>query len=73
MSRLRPAIRLELDEIDAIAGWDGAGEEIEGGLEAFFIRDELEGRDRNAYAMSHVGWGFHPGARWDSMQANPNQ
>lgn len=52
---------------------DGYMEDIEGGLEAFFIRDELEGHGQNAYAMSHVGWGFHPGARWDSMQTNPNQ
>lgn len=23
--------------------------------------------DREAYAVSHVGWGMNPGARWDSM------
>jgi len=24
-------------------------------------------RDRNAYAVSHVGWGLNPRARWDAM------
>jgi 2,5-dihydroxypyridine 5,6-dioxygenase len=52
---------------------DGFVERIEGGLEAVFIRDEVQAHDRNAYAMSHVGWGFHPAARWESLQLNPNQ
>jgi 2,5-dihydroxypyridine 5,6-dioxygenase len=23
--------------------------------------------------VSHIGWGLHPGARWDALQADPNQ
>ena len=42
---------------------------IEGdGLDAELMRTYYEGwDDPNAYAVSHVGWGLNPGARWDSL------
>jgi 2,5-dihydroxypyridine 5,6-dioxygenase len=51
-------IRVEEDFITAIKG---------DGLDALQFRDYLEAwDDRNAYGMSHVGWGMNPGARWVS-------
>jgi len=42
---------------------------IEGsGLDAQLMRDYYAGwDDPNAYAVSHVGWGLNPGARWDAL------
>ncbi|MBT3989910.1 MAG: peptidase M29 [Rhodospirillaceae bacterium] len=42
---------------------------IEGdGLDAQLMRSYYEGwNDPNAYAISHVGWGLNPGARWDAL------
>ena len=41
---------------------------IEGdGVDALHFREYLEAwDDRNAYGLSHVGWGMNPGARWVS-------
>ena len=37
------------------------------GIDALHIREYLAAwEDRNAYGMSHVGWGMHPGAKWVS-------
>ena len=47
----------------------GFVEEIEGsGLDAELMRDYF-GRwnDRNAYGISHVGWGLHENALWDAL------
>ena len=52
---------------------DGFIEQIEGGLEAFFILDLLRKFDRRAYAVSHIGWGLNENARWDALKLNPNQ
>ena len=43
--------------------------EIEGdGLDADLMREYYEAfNDQNAYAISHVGWGMNPAARWDSL------
>ena len=43
---------------------------IEGqGLDAELMRSYLEAwGDREAYAVSHVGWGMNPRARWDALQ-----
>ena len=43
---------------------------IEGeGLDAQLMRSYLEAwGDREAYAVSHVGWGMNPRARWDALQ-----
>ena len=42
--------------------------EIRGeGLDALHLREYMEAwGDRNAYGLSHVGWGMHPGAKWVS-------
>lgn len=42
---------------------------IEGdGLDAELMRSYFAAwGDREAYAVSHVGWGMNPGARWDSL------
>ena len=42
---------------------------IEGsGLDAELMRSYYQGwNDPLAYAISHVGWGLHPGARWDAL------
>ena len=38
------------------------------GLDAELMRTYYEGwDDPNAYAVSHVGWGLNPGARWDAL------
>jgi len=46
----------------------GAIRSIEGGLEAKYLRRHLESyRDPDAYAVSHVGWGLQPKARWTAL------
>jgi 2,5-dihydroxypyridine 5,6-dioxygenase len=53
--------------------------EIEGDLDAEFLREYMrEFRDEEAYAVSHLGWGLQPRARWtalgllDKAQTNGN-
>lgn len=43
--------------------------DIEGdGLDAHLFRSYLEAwGDKEAYAVSHVGWGMNPAARWDAL------
>ena len=37
------------------------------GIDALHFREYMEAwDDRNAYGMSHVGWGMNPGAKWVS-------
>jgi 2,5-dihydroxypyridine 5,6-dioxygenase len=58
---LEAPIRLtvENDYVTAIAGK---------GLDAELMRSYFAAwGDREAYAVSHVGWGMNPGARWDAM------
>jgi 2,5-dihydroxypyridine 5,6-dioxygenase len=48
---------------------------IEGGLDAKLMRDWLEDgktndSDRDPYAVSHLGWGLNPQARWYGMALN---
>ena len=48
---------------------DGHVISIEGGLDAELMRDWLEDgktseNDRDPYALSHLGWGINPQARW---------
>lgn len=51
---------------------DGYITNIEGGTMALLLRDEMERHDDpNAFAISHIGWGLHEGARWDSVILNP--
>ena len=38
------------------------------GVDAALMKSYLEAwGDREAYAVSHVGWGMNPAARWDSL------
>ncbi len=48
---------------------DGFVEEIVGtGLDAELLRDYFaRWNDRNAYGISHVGWGLHENALWDAL------
>jgi 2,5-dihydroxypyridine 5,6-dioxygenase len=49
-------------ENDFVTAIDGQG------LDADLMRSYFEGwDDPNAYAISHVGWGLNPGARWDAL------
>lgn len=53
------ALTLEDDRITAIEGE---------GVDARLMRDTLSAwGDPNAYAVSHVGWGLNPAARWDAL------
>jgi len=53
------ALTIEHDRVVSIEG---------DGLDAQLMRTYYEGwDDPNAYAVSHVGWGLNPGARWDSL------
>ena len=46
----------------------GAVVSIEGGLDAFLIRDYIEGwEDPEGYMISHTGWGSHPRALWNAI------
>ncbi len=52
-------LRIANDHIEAIAGQ---------GLDADLMRSYIAAwGDRSAYAVSHVGYGLNPAARWDSM------
>ena len=58
---LRDTITLQIENDSVVA--------IEGqGVDADMMRGYFEAwRDRDAYAVSHVGWGMNPAARWDAM------
>jgi 2,5-dihydroxypyridine 5,6-dioxygenase len=54
---------------------DGFITKLEGGLDAKLMRDWLEDgkaddSDRDPYALSHLGWGLNPQARWYSLAMN---
>ncbi len=58
---LETPVQLTIDD-DYVTAIDGDG------LDAELMRSYLAAwNDRDAYAVSHVGWGLNPGARWDSM------
>ncbi|WP_341957708.1 2,5-dihydroxypyridine 5,6-dioxygenase [Pseudomonas sp. RC10] len=41
---------------------------IEGGVDAALLRDYMESfADPEAYAISHIGWGLQPRARWSTL------
>ena len=67
---VQDAVRLEIR--------DGFVTRIEGGLDAKLMRDWLEdGKasddDRDPYAVSHLGWGLNPQARWYSLALNGDE
>jgi 2,5-dihydroxypyridine 5,6-dioxygenase len=52
---------------------DGFVCKVEGGMEAKLMRHWLDDNktgpdDRDGYAVSHLGWGLNPQARWDNMK-----
>jgi 2,5-dihydroxypyridine 5,6-dioxygenase len=52
-------MRVENDYVTSIAG---------DGLDAELMRSYIEAwGERDAYAVSHVGWGMNPRARWDAL------
>jgi 2,5-dihydroxypyridine 5,6-dioxygenase len=54
-------VRLEILD-DYIMGIDGDG------LDAELFRSYIAAwDDRDAYAVSHVGWGMNPAARWEAL------
>jgi 2,5-dihydroxypyridine 5,6-dioxygenase len=55
----RVELTVEDDHVVKIAG-DGLDAAL---MESYFAAWD----DRNAYAVSHVGWGMNPRARWDSL------
>jgi 2,5-dihydroxypyridine 5,6-dioxygenase len=60
-------VRLEIE--------DGHISRIEGGLDAKLMRDWLDDNktgpdDRDPYAVSHLGWGMNPQARWYGIALN---
>lgn len=45
---------------------------IEGGDDARMLRTEMESfKDPEAYAVSHIGWGVDPRAKWDALLTQP--
>jgi 2,5-dihydroxypyridine 5,6-dioxygenase len=47
---------------------DGVITSIEGGFEAKYLRQHMESyNDPNAFAVSHVGWGLQPKAKWGGL------
>ncbi len=66
-----PYNRYVTDEV-RIAVRDGFIRKIEGGLDAKLMNNWLDGNkahedDRDGHAISHLGWGLNPQARWDNM------
>jgi len=46
----------------------GYATRIDGGLEAELLREYMEGfNDPEGYAISHIGWGLQPRARWSTL------
>ena len=57
---------------------DGHVVKIEGGLDAALMSDWLDDgktseRDRDPFAVSHLGWGMNPQSRWNWMGLNGDQ
>jgi 2,5-dihydroxypyridine 5,6-dioxygenase len=47
---------------------NGYATKIEGGVDAALLRDYMETfNDPEGYAISHVGWGLQPRARWSTL------
>jgi 2,5-dihydroxypyridine 5,6-dioxygenase len=57
---------------------DGFITRLEGGLDAKLMRDWLDDgkadeSDRDPYAISHLGWGLNPQARWYALAMNGDE
>ncbi len=67
---LQDPVRLQIENDHAVRVEALAGQ---GGVDAELMRGYLQAwgqssKDREAYAVSHVGWGLNRRARWDAMQ-----
>lgn len=60
-------LTIEDDHVVDIAGGGLDAELMRGYFAAWGNHDGDNAADRNAYAVSHVGWGCNRGARWDAM------
>ena len=74
MTRILPFCRFVTDPV-RLEVREGHVTKVEGGLDAKLMRDWLEdGKesdgDRDPYAVSHLGWGMNPQARWYWMGLN---
>lgn len=64
---LIPWQRLVRDEV-ALSVKDGFIVDVEGGADAFVLRDYFEAwEDPQVWAISHMGWGVHPIASWSAF------
>jgi 2,5-dihydroxypyridine 5,6-dioxygenase len=51
---------------------DGYIRSIVGGTDATMLREQMESfKDPEAYAVSHIGWGVDPRAKWDALLSQP--
>lgn len=51
---------------------DGYIRTIEGGQDAQMLREQMKSfKDPEAYAVSHIGWGVDPRAKWDALLSQP--
>jgi 2,5-dihydroxypyridine 5,6-dioxygenase len=69
-----PYCRYVVDPIHIVVR-DGFITDIDGGLDAKLMADWLEDNkvddeDRDPYALSHLGWGLNPQARWYDIALN---
>jgi 2,5-dihydroxypyridine 5,6-dioxygenase len=60
-------LRIENDFITRIEGGGVDAELMRSYIAGWAERDDGPEAGRNAYAVSHVGYGLNPAARWDSM------
>jgi len=64
---LLPQKRYAQDAIELTVE-NGFATRIEGGVDAALLRDYMESfGDPEAYAISHIGWGLQPRARWSTL------
>jgi len=47
--------------------------DVGGGVDAMLLRDQMSRFDKDARAVSHIGWGLHEFARWDALRIDPHQ
>ena len=62
---LRDRIALTIDD-DVVVAVDGHGVDADL-MRGYWASWEAQEGNRHAYAVSHVGWGLNPAARWDAM------
>jgi len=57
-----------VDDAITLTVENGYAVEIAGGIDAALLRDYMEGfEDPEGYAISHIGWGLQPRAKWSTL------